>query len=239
VTERDVVAIMACYNTRERTREVLARFRAASPCDLVVVDDGSDDGTGGDLACGGYPLIRHARNRGLGAAIKSGLGWAREHGYGAVVVMAGNGKDDPVEIPRLIAPLLDGFDYVQGSRFLPGGRAIHLPWVRHALVRAHAALIRVLTGFPATDAANGFRAYRLSLVGPSGVDVWQEWLDGYEMESYLHYRVLTSGCRVIEVPVSKTYPPRGRGRRYSHVRPIVDWWAVMKPVVLIRLSLCR
>ena len=96
---------------------------------------------------------------------------------------------------------------MQGSRFLGGGSHQNLPRARYYMVKLHALLMRWLTGFPATDAINGFRAYSTSLLRDPRIDLWQDWLDHYELESYLHYKVLKLGYRVIEVPVSKSYPP--------------------------------
>ena len=236
---RDALAVMVCYETRERTAEALTRFPAERGYDVLLVDDGSSDGTADVLARSGLPFVRHDRNRGLGAAIKTGIAHALREGYEAVVILAGNGKDDPAEIPRLLEALAAGRDYVQGSRFLPGGSHHNLPRGRHVMIRMHCRLMRWLTGFPATDAINGFRAYRLALFRDPRIDVWHPRLDRYEFESYLHYKVLTLGYRVGEVSVSKTYPRPGRGIRYSHIRPVTDWWRILRPLLLLRLGLWR
>ena len=230
--------MVVCYKTRDWTEQMLGRFPSERPYDVFVVDDGSTDGTEDVLRARGFPFLRHERNRGLGAAIKSGLAHALAGGYEAVVVMAGNGKDDPAEVPRLIEALA-GCDYVQGSRFRPGGSHHNLPLPRHLMIRGHAIFVWLLTGFAGTDAVNGFRAYRLALFRDRRIDVWQDWLDRYEFESYLHFKVLTLGYRVREVPVSKTYPRPRPGLRYSHIRPVVDWWRILRPLVLLRLGLRR
>ena len=236
---KDVLAIIVCYDTCEWTRDTTARIPAARGYDVLLIDDGSTDGTADVLRSGGLPVLLHRTNRGLGAALKSGIASALDLGYEAVVVLAGNGKDDPAEIPRFLDALAAGHDYVQGSRFRPGGRHRNLPLGRHLLIRAHALLVRLLTGFPATDAVNGFRAYRLRLFRDERIDVWRDWLDRYEFESYLHCKVLTLGYRVTEVPVSKTYPSPRRGLRYSHIRPVVDWWRILRPWVMLKLGLRR
>ena len=150
--------------------------------------------------------------------------------------MAANGKDNPQEIPRLLTAVEEGYDYIQGSRFLPGGQSENLPLFRRLMVPASARLYRLLTGFPGTDALNGFRAYRLSLLKDPRINIWQDWLDRYELEMYLHYKVLSLGYKVKEVPVTKSYKHFKKGMSYSHIRPFVDWWSIIRPIVFLALG---
>jgi dolichol-phosphate mannosyltransferase len=180
-------------------------------------------------------VLRHDRNRGIGAAIRSGLDAARREGCDIAVVMAGNGKDRPEEIPLLLAQIDAGYDYVQGSRFAKGGRSVRLPLVRGLLIRGFTVMFRSLTGFDGTDVTNGFRAYKLSLLDDPRIRIHQGWLDRYELEYYLHWKFITLGYRVREIPVSKTYPDRRTN--YSKIRPIVDWWHMVRPVLLLALHL--
>ena len=204
---------------------------------VFVVDDGSTDDGPRLAEEAGANVLRHGRRRGVGAAIRSGLMAARDAGCAAVVVMAANGKDDPAEIPNVVAPLARGYDYVQGSRFMRGGSFRNLPPGRFVMIKAYTLAFRVLTGFAATDVTNGFRSYRLSLLDDPRIDVRQAWLDGYELEYYLHYKALTLRYRVVEVPVSKIYTAGKQD--YSKVRPIVDWWHGIRPVIYLALRIRR
>jgi len=231
---------MVCYNTAEATRETLARFPSERSYDVLVVSDGSSDATDAYLAASSFVTVMHDRNRGLGAAIKSGVRHAFDRGYDNLVILAGNGKDDPREIPRLLEPLESGeADYVQGSRFQKGGSFENLPTARHLMIRLHALGIFLLTGHRLTDSINGFRAYRMAVLRDPRIDVWQAWLDRYEYESYLHYKVLTLGYRVVEVPVSKRYPAPSLRRKYSHIRPVIDWWSILRPLFLLFFRIRR
>ncbi|HEY7624597.1 MAG TPA: glycosyltransferase family 2 protein [Candidatus Limnocylindria bacterium] len=204
--------------------------------ETIVVDDGSDDG-GPELArAGGARVITQGRRRGVGAAIRTGIEAARAGGHGAVVILAANGKDDPMEATRLIDELRRGYDYVQGSRFLAeGGRSLNLPRGRDLMIRGYTWVFGVLTGFRGTDVTNGFRAYRLSLLDDPRIRIGQAWLDRYELEYYVHWKAITLGYRVVEVGVSKTYP-KGGGN-YSKIRRVRDWWSIVRPTLLLWLHL--
>jgi dolichol-phosphate mannosyltransferase len=152
------------------------------------------------------------------------------------VVMAANGKDDPAEAPRLIGELENGYDYVQGSRYLAkGGSSVNLPLGRSMLIRGYTLVFRLLSGFRVTDVTNGFRAYRLAVLDDPRIRIDQDWLDRYELEYYLHWKVITLGYRVVEVGVSKTYPKGARG--YSKIRKFRDWWSIVRPTLLLWLHL--
>ena len=226
---------MFCYNHEALTRTAVSKLEGTRDYDVLFVDDGSTDGTP-DVVAGipGTTLIRHEGNRGIGAAIRTAIHHGRRNGHDTIVIMAGNGKDDFREVPRLLEPLRDGSaDYVQGSRFLGGGAFENLPLGRLILLRFHAVLFTLVTRRRTTDASNGFRAYRLSLFDDPLINIEQDWLDRYELETYIHLKVHWLGYRVREVAVSKTYPPKKAGLKYSHIRPFIDWWSILRPILLL------
>lgn len=182
-------------------------------------------------------IIQNKERKGVGFAIKEGLKVAVEDNYDVVVLMAGNNKDDPREIPRLLSPILtEGYDYVQGSRFLPGGRRVKNPILRGLFSRLYPIAWTLLTNVRCTDVTNGFRAYRVNILTDERINIWQDWLNRYELEYYVHYQALTLGYKVKEVPVSKTYPYRHHGG-YSRIRPLRDWWQIVGPLILLRLRI--
>src|SRR3989442_4964232 len=126
--------IFPLYNERHAIAGLVQRVPAVI-AETIVVDDGSNDG-GPELAREAGARVITQRRRGVGAAIRTGIEVARANGHGAVVVLAANGKDDPAEALRLIDRLKAGYDYVQGSRFLPeGGASLHLPRGRGLMIR--------------------------------------------------------------------------------------------------------
>jgi len=180
-------------------------------------------------------IIQNPDRRGIGYAIRQGYRYALGKGFDLIVVMAGNGKDDPREITRLTEPIMkDGFDYVQGSRYLPGGRREKTPFLRRIFTRLFPVVWTLLTGVRCTEVTNGFRAYKASILRDPRINVWQNWLDRYELEYYLHYKVLTLGFRFAERPVSKLYTTQKK--KYSHIMPLRDWWQIVGPVFLLRFG---
>jgi dolichol-phosphate mannosyltransferase len=231
-----LVTVAAC-DVESSLPSVLEKMPYDLVDEVVVVNDCSRDHTGEVARKFPVTVIDHPTNRGVGAVIKTGLRRALDRQCEVFVIMAGNGKDDPREIPRLFEAIHQGYDYVQGSRFVLGGRSENLPLFRRLMVPASAWLFRILTGFPGTDALNGFRAYRLTLLSDPRINIWQDWLDRYELEMYIHYKALTLGYRVTEVPVTKSYSHLSKARKYSHIRPIVDWWKIIRPIVYLSLRI--
>jgi dolichol-phosphate mannosyltransferase len=156
-----------------------------------------------------------------------------------VVILAGNDKDRPPEIERLLAPIAEhGYDFVQGSRYLEGGEFDQMPFYRLLATRyVHPLLFSLLVGRRFTDTTNGFRAIRLSALADPRIELDQRWLDQYELEPYLFYKMVALGYRVTEVPVTKIYPPHELG--YTKMKPITGWWSILRPLVLLGLRLKR
>jgi dolichol-phosphate mannosyltransferase len=230
--------VAPAYNEEGRIGRVVRAVPLGVVAEVLVVDDCSSDGTRSEAEAAGAKVISHEVRRGVGAAIRTGIDFARSQGHDVVVVIAGNGKDDPREIPTLLKPIREkGYDYVQGSRYLEGGISGRMPFHRRLGTRLYPFIFRILTGFPCTDATNGFRAYRVKIFDDPRIDIWQEWLDTYELEYYIHYKVIKLGYRVIEVPVKKVYPQNVPYARYTKARPFTDWWKMLRPIFYLTLKI--
>jgi dolichol-phosphate mannosyltransferase len=239
-----IVVILPMFNEEEHVGALIADCKPVVEeglvAEVVVVDDGSTDGTPAILAAAEHcTVITHPTNQGCGDAIRSGYRHALDQGYDICVIMAGNGKDDPAEIERVVAPILAGeADYVQGSRYLPGGRSENLPRHRNVAIRLFTWAFSLALWRRYTDCTNGFRAYRTSILSDERIGWDQPWLGpGYELEYYMHYRVAQLGYRVTEVPVSKVYR-QARAASHTKVRPR-DWITILRPLVYLRLGLKR
>lgn len=181
-------------------------------------------------------MISNKKNSGIGYSIRNIINYGIRNKFDICVIMAGNGKDTPLEIPRLLSPIIEeNYDYVQGSRFLEGGSFKNLPILRKFMVVGFTVLMSIFTGVRCTDTSNGFRAYKLSIFDDKRININQTWLDRYELETYLHYKVLTLGYKVKEVAVSKNYLPNVKN--YSKIRPFIDWWKMARPIFLLKLGL--
>jgi len=232
-----VIAMCPFHNEQDKLALLVGKLRPGLVDRWLPVDDGSTDDGPALLRQHGIEPLRQPARRGIGAAIKAVVRYARANGYDILVVMAGNNKDDPAEIPRLLAPILESdVDYVQGSRFLAGGSSPHLPLFRRIAIQMLSLVFSAYSRRSCTDLTNGFRAYRLGLFDDRRIDIEQDWLDGYDYEYYVHWKVYTLGYKVAEVPVTKTYP-RVKGVEYTKIRPITGWWEMLRPFVLLALRI--
>ena len=234
-----VIAIVPAYNEAAKIGRVVQRIGRAVVDAVVVVDDGSTDGTAEVARQEGAEVLSMEVTRGVGAALRAGLEHARSRGFHIAVILAGNNKDNPDEIPRLLEPICeDRADFVIGSRYLHGGQSGgDMPLYRRVATRLHPWLMSRFCGKGLTESTNGFRAFRLSLLDDRRIRLTQRWLDTYGLEVYLLWKVLTLGYRHMEVPCTKIYPPKALGR--TKMRPVIDWWSILRPVFLLGLGIRR
>jgi dolichol-phosphate mannosyltransferase len=231
--------IAPAFDEEGKIGEVVRRVPRDIVDAVVVVDDGSADRTAEMARRQGAEVISLGRVRGVGCAIRRGFEEARRRGIDIAVVIAGNNKDSPEEIARLLDPICAaGCDFVIGSRFLSGGRyGGDMPRYRKVATRLHPFLMGLFCGKRVTESSNGYRAMRVAVLDDPRIDLDQDWLDGYQLEVYLMMKLLKLGYRTAEVPVSKIYPPKAVGN--TKMRPFVDWWHMLAPVFIVGLGIDR
>lgn len=205
----------------------------------LVVDDGSTDSSPHVARSKSAVVIELAETIGVGAAIRTGFEYAVDKGFDVVVVMAGNNKDSPEEIPLLLDEMVDGpADLVQGSRWLgPAGDFGDMPAYRKVATRIHPMLFNLISPTKLTDTTNGFRAVSARLLSDPKLDLDQRWLDEYELEVYLLYKTAYLGYTLSEVGVTKRYPPKPLGQ--TKMKPLSGWWSILRPLVLLALRVKR
>ena len=240
---RSLITIV-CYNEIRTIEDILRRTRTAlttlneqfpeEQFEVAVVDDASNDGSERlirDLANAyGYIAVRNPTNSGVGYSLWQGFKQARERGCDKVVIIAGNGKMSPEQIPTVVGPLIrNECDFVQGSRYLTGG-GHKMPLFRLGGTLLFTFLVNLFMWAKLSDTTCGFRAYRMKIVDDPRINVNQEWLFRYEMEFYLLFYALKLGYRVAEAPVTMLYPHK---KNYSKIKPFSGWWSMIRPWVLL------
>jgi dolichol-phosphate mannosyltransferase len=207
-----VLVIVPTYNERDNIEHVVGRLRTAVPdAHVLVVDDGSPDGTGkiADAMAQDdariHVLHRTAKN-GLGAAYIAGFDWGLDAGYDVLVEMDADGSHPPEQLPRLLAALSHA-DVVLGSRWVPGGQVVNWPASRHVISRGGNLYTRLALGAKIKDITGGYRAYRREVL--EGIDYANVASQGYCFQVDLAWRATRGGYRVVEVPI--TFVERERG----------------------------
>lgn len=222
------LVIVPTYNEVDSISEVAKRLFAAAAGDvsLLVIDDGSPDGTAEavrELARGPHEvnLIERAGKQGLGTAYVAGFAWAIERGYTIVVEMDADLSHDPGDVPRLIAAL-DAADLVIGSRYVPGGRIENWSAVRRWLSLAGNLYARLWLGFKVMDSTSGFRAYKVAALRAQ--DLTKLRSEGYAFQIEMTRRLHRSGATIREVPI--TFVERVQGRSKMSRRIVIE--AILK-----------
>jgi dolichol-phosphate mannosyltransferase len=199
-----VLVCIPTYNERENLQRIVPRVRSAVPsADVIVLDDGSPDGTGAvadDLAAADpqVHVLHRPAKQGLGMAYLAGFAWGLERGYDAIVEMDADGSHQPEQLPALLAALRDA-DLVIGARWVRGGTVVNWPVHRKALSVGANLYTKVLLGMPVHDATAGYRVYRASALRAIGLD--QVASEGYCFQVDLTRRAVRRGLRVVEVPI--------------------------------------
>lgn len=180
--------------------------------DVLVIDDGSEDGTPGiveALRCGRVELIQRPGKLGLGSAYLTGFHWALQRSYEAVVEMDSDLSHDPLDAGRLLAAL-EQAEVVIGSRYIAGGRVENWGLFRRALSLAGNRYARIMLGISVTDSTSGLRAYRTSWLRRAGLGGIAS--EGYAFQVEMAYRAVRLGASVTEIPIVFTERVSGRSK---------------------------
>ncbi|TEB16169.1 Undecaprenyl-phosphate mannosyltransferase [Pelotomaculum sp. FP] len=194
--------------------ERFQRFNGNQLIDVILCDGGSTDGSTEEewlMKLGVNTLLVKTGPGKLSAQLRMGYYWSLERGYEGIVTVDGNGKDSVESVPLFIQALDEGYDMIQGSRYIDGGQAINTPWIRHISVKLlHIPIISYAAGFRYTDTTNGFRGYsRRYLLHPE-VQPFRDIFNTYELLAYLSVRAPRLGFKTKEIPVKRVYPPKGK-----------------------------
>jgi dolichol-phosphate mannosyltransferase len=203
--ERALV-IVPTYNERDNVERIVAAALAQDPrLDILVVDDGSPDGTGKivDALAAADPRV-HVLHRegkmGLGTAYVAGFRWALERDYCVVFEMDADFSHDPVHLPQFLRAIEDA-DLVLGSRY-NRGRVTVVNWPMSRLILSYAANLyaRFVTGMPLDDSTGGFKAFRRSVLAAIDLDAIKS--NGYAFQIEMSFRAWKRGFRIAEIPIT-------------------------------------
>ncbi len=214
---KDYVVLIPIINEGERIHRELQRAKdsfVSSYADIVICDGGSTDG------CTDEEILKKLQVNTLlvkqdvgkqGAQLRMGMWWALQRGYKGIITIDGNDKDSIEDVPNFIDKLKEGYDFIQGSRFVKGGKAINTPLVRHlSVVLLHAPVISLTAGQRFTDTTNAYRAYSAKYLTDERVKPFRDVFMTYELLAYLSVRATQIGLKACEIPVTRAYPKTGK-----------------------------
>ena len=241
-----VVMVVPTYNEAENLAWIVGRLRGAQPTvDVLVVDDGSPDGTGAladELAAADpqVSVLHRQSKEGLGAAYLHGFRVALEAGYDVVGEMDADGSHQPEQLHRLLEALA-GADLVIGSRWVPGGSIVNWPRSRELLSRGGNFYTRTLLGITVRDATAGYRLFRRTTLEAIHLEAIESL--GYVFQAELAYRTVREGLRVVEVPIEFVERVRGDSKMSRHVATEslkrITTWGIGERTRRIRAALRR
>ncbi len=233
-----VAVVIPALNEAGKIGRVLDKFPRDGRFEAIVVDDGSTDGTGDEArAHGAAVVIRHEVRGGVGAAIRDGWLLAAKRGRPYVALLSGDDQHIPSELVGAFDALQAAkADYVQGSRWCDGGHVVGGTGGRRLGTRIYSVAFSVLSGRRITDATNGFRIFRTSILSDPKINIEQPWLASYDLEPYVLYKAIRGGYKVIEHPSTVVYHAT---EGFTHMRGLRDWWRLFRPALLLRTGVKR
>jgi dolichol-phosphate mannosyltransferase len=221
----DVLVVVPTYNEAESIEAMLGRLRQAVPdADVLVVDDGSPDGTG-DIADRMAAHDRRIRvlhrtaKDGLGRAYLAGFAVAIRDEYARVVEIDADGSHDPAALPAMLhRSRTTSADLVLGSRWVPGGRIVNWPWYRQAISRGGSLYARTVLRSGIRDLTSGFRVFRVESL--QLLDLESVASHGYGFQVEMAWRLERAGAVIVEHPI--TFVERASGRSKMHAGIVVE-----------------
>lgn len=229
------LVVLPTFNEADNIEEVVRRLRAAVPdCSILVVDDGSPDGTA-DIAeklsatHGPLSVLRRGSKSGLGSAYRAGFRRGIAEGFDVLVEMDSDLSHDPAALPAMLETLeRTGAGLVVGSRYIPGGAIPAWSLHRRLLSEWGNRYASLVLGLDVRDATSGYRAYRADAVARLDLDAIRA--DGYGFQIEMAYAIRNLGERVVEHPISFTDRTRGQSKMSGNIiveaLVLVTWWGL-------------
>lgn len=214
---KEYVVLIPIINEGDRIIKELRRaykYHIADAADIVICDGDSTDGCTEErrlqkLKVNTLLIKKDAGKQ--GAQLRMGIWWALQRGYKGIITIDGNNKDSIEDVPHFIEKLEEGYDFVQGSRFVKGGRAVRTPFIRLLSIKLlHAPIISLTARKRFTDTTNAYRAYSGRYLEDERVQPLRDIFMTYELLAYLSVRATQIGYKAVEIPVARVYPKIGK-----------------------------
>jgi dolichol-phosphate mannosyltransferase len=202
-TSQRALVCLPTYNEAENLGPVVAAILAAAPVEILVIDDGSPDGTGrlADEIAAREPrvhVLHRERKEGLGKAYLAGFAWALARPYALVLEMDADFSHNPAHLPAMLARAQDA-DLVLGSRYVAGGGTVNWGVGRKVISRGGSTYARAILGLPYRDLTGGFKCFRRGVL--EAIDLGTVECTGYAFQIELTYRAHRRGFRIAEIPI--------------------------------------
>lgn len=215
--QHDYCVLIPIINEGERIKKELERavlHQVDKIADIIICDGGSSDGCteeNGLRALHVNTLLVKDDKGKQGAQLRMGFHFAVSRGYKGVITIDGNDKDSIEDVSKFIEKLEEGYDLIQGSRFIKGGVAENTPFIRLVALRLiHAPVISLTAGQWFTDTTNAYRGYSMRYLTDDRVQVFRDIFMTYELLAYLSVRATQIGMKACEIPVRRSYPKTGK-----------------------------
>jgi dolichol-phosphate mannosyltransferase len=228
------LVVIPTYNESENIERILQRIHECLPAaGILVVDDGSPDGTAGlvkEVATRlpDVHLLERSEKSGLGSAYRAGFAWGLGRGYDAFIEIDADFSHDPAALPTLVAPIEQGYEVSIGSRYVEGGSIPNWAWHRHLLSRGGNIYASAVLGLGVHDSTAGYRCYAASILRRLDLDRIRA--EGYGFQIEMTYRSKQHGATITEVPISFVDREAGESKMSSVIvveaLGLVTWWGL-------------
>lgn len=200
------LVIIPTYNEKENISSIIqAVFTQTPPFHVLVIDDGSPDGTSGivkqlqEVNSDRLFLIERSGKLGLGTAYILGFQWAIQRSYDYIFEMDADFSHNPNDLPRLLQACIDGADLAIGSRYVSGGKIENWPLDRHIYSKGGALYTRLITGIPVKDPTAGFVCYKREAL--EQINLPNIKFIGYAFQIEMKFKAWKLGLKIVEVPI--------------------------------------
>ena len=240
IKNEKTICIVPAFNEQGKIGLQIKRLISANIFDIVlVINDGSDDNTEREAKESGALVISNIKNFGVGRSIIIGLKYSIKNNFTIGGIISGDLQHDPKDFHNLLNFLLENkTDMVTGSRFGKGGKVVNAPIVRVLMTRLYAVIYSFMVFKYLKDPSNGMRIFRLSIFDDLNLNLENKDLNSYEFEPYFLFKAIKSKkIKIQELGITVSYADKKED--FSKMKPIVDWWKLIKPPILLGLKIWK